>query len=398
MGSHPAGDPIPHPAPISESSALPDVLVIGGGVIGMSVAWRLARRGHAVELVERGALGRGATWAAAGMLAPAAELGFEELDLYALGRESLRRWPAFARQLEAEAGEPVGYRDEGTIVVADDRDSAAALRRLFQFQREHGAPVEWWTGDEAVDAEPLLSPRLPAAIWSPDDHQVDNRQLVGALAHAVRGAGVGVRENAPVASVTPGAPPAVELATGERLAARVLVLAAGAWSAGLDGLTPAPPVRPVKGQMLSLRMSDALSLRHVVRGPDAYLVPKSDGRLVVGATSEEMGHDTVVTGGGLYRILEGAVDVVPAVEEMALLETWAGLRPASRDHAPLLGASPHPGVVYATGHYRHGVLLAPVTADLAADAVEGLLGGRDETAALRAPFSPLRFSDESSSV
>ena len=358
----------------------------------MSLAWRLARRGRSVELVDRGALGRGATWAAAGMLAPAAELGFEELDLYALGRESLRRWPAFARQLEAETGRSVGYRDDGTIVVADDRDSAAALRRLFQFQRQHGAPVEWWTGDAAADAEPLLSPRLPAAIWSPDDHQVDNRRLADALADAVRRAGVAVREHAAVASVTPGAPPTAELATGARLEARVLVLAAGAWSAGLRGLTPAPPVRPVKGQMLSLRMTDALSLRHVVRGPDAYLVPKSDGRLVVGATSEEMGHDTVVTAGGLYRILEGAVEVVPGVEEMAVLETWSGLRPASRDHAPLLGASPHAGVVYATGHYRHGVLLAPVTADLVADAVDGRLGGRDETAALRAPFSPSRFA------
>ena len=359
----------------------------------MSVAWRLARRGHAVGLVDRGALGRGATWAAAGMLAPAAELGFEELDLYGLGRQSLRRWPAFARQLEAEAGRSVGYRDEGTLVVADDRDSAAELRRLYRFQREHGAPVEWWTIDEAIDAEPLLSPRLPAAIWSPDDHQVDNRQLADALAIAVRGAGVTVRENVEVASVTPGESPTVELATGERLGARALVLAAGAWSAGLGGLAPAPPVRPVKGQMLSLRMSDELALRHVVRGPDAYLVPKSDGRLVVGATSEELGHDTRVTAGGLYRILEGAVETVPGVEEMDVVETWAGLRPASRDHAPLLGASEHAGVVYATGHYRHGVLLAPVTADLVADAVEGVLGGRDETAALRAPFSPLRFSE-----
>jgi len=375
------------------AAARPSVLVIGGGVIGMSVAWRLAQRGHTVTLVERDTLGRGATWAAAGMLAPAAELGFEELDLYALGRDSLRRWPEFARQLEAATGQSIGYRDEGTLVVADDRDSAAALRRLYRFQQEHGAPVEWWTGDQAADVEPLLSPRLPAAIWSPDDHQVDNRQLVDALATAVRDAGVTIHENASVQAITPDeTQPNVQLDDGRQLDAQAVVLAAGAWSAGIGGLVPAPPVRPVKGQMLSLRMTDALVLRHVVRGPDAYLVPKRDGRVVVGATSEEMGHGMAVTGGGLYRILEGAVEIVPAVEELEVIETWAGLRPASRDHAPLLGVSQHPRIVYATGHYRHGILLAPVTAELVADAVEGLLSGRDETAALRAPFSPTRFS------
>ncbi|MEO0560274.1 MAG: FAD-dependent oxidoreductase, partial [Bacteroidota bacterium] len=264
--------------------------------------------------------------------------------------------------------------------------------RLYRFQHEHGAPVEWWTIDQAIDLEPLLSPRLPAAVWSPDDHQVDNRQLVVALAMAVREAGVEVIEEAAVTAIEPNeARPRLRLSDGRQLEARVVVLAAGAWSAEIDGLVPAPPVRPVKGQALSLRMTDALALHHVVRGPDAYLVPKADGRLVVGATSEEMGIDVRVTGGGLYRVLEGAVEVVPAVEEMEVIEMWAGLRPASRDHAPLIGVSAYPRVVAATGHYRHGILLAPVTADLAADAVEGLLGGRDETAALRQPFSPRRF-------
>ncbi|GAB5536236.1 MAG: glycine oxidase ThiO [Rubricoccaceae bacterium] len=371
------------------------ILVVGGGVIGLATAWRLAQRGHAITLIERDTLGQGTSWDAAGMLAPAAELGFEELDLYALGRESLRRWPDFARQLEANTGQSLGYRDEGTLVVADDRDSAAALRRLYQFQHEHGAPVEWWTIDQAIGLEPLLSPRLPAAVWSPDDHQVDNRQLVRALAKAVREAGVTVHESTTVTAIVPHETrPAVRLAEGRQLEADVVVLAAGVGAATIDGLVPAPPVRPVKGQALSLRMTGALALRHVVRGPDAYLVPKSDGRLVVGATSEEMGADVRVTGGGLYRILEGAVEVVPAVEEMEVIETWAGLRPASRDHAPLIGASAHPGVVYATGHYRHGILLAPVTAEWVADAVEGLLGGRDETAALREPFSPLRFAGQ----
>ena len=371
-----------------------EVAVVGGGVAGLGIAWQLAEAGRRVVLFERARLGRGATWAAAGMLAPSAELSFEELDLHALSRESLRRWPAFARDLERASGVDVGYRDDGTLVVADDRDSARALRRLFAFQQEHGARVEWLTGDEALDLEPLLSPRLPAAIHSPDDHQVDNRALAEALATAAERAGVEVREHTAVRSIEPDDDgPAVILAGGERLEARAVVLAAGAWSAAVGGLTPTPPVRPVKGQMLSLRLAPerGLDLRHVVRSPDAYLVPKPDGRLVIGATSEEVGEDTAVTAGGLYRLLEGAVEIVPGVEEMDLVETWAGLRPASRDHAPLLGRSPHPGVVYATGHYRHGILLAPVTAEEVAAEVHAILDGRTETRPLLVPFSPRRF-------
>lgn len=372
----------------------PEVAVVGGGVAGLGIAWQLAEAGRRVVVLERGRVGRGATWAAAGMLAPSAEAGFEELDLYGLGRESLRRWPGFARALRQSSGIDVGYRDEGTLVVADDRDSARALRRLFAFQQEHGVPVEWLTGDEAADLEPLLSPRLPAAVFAPEDHQVDNRALAEALHRAAEQAGVEIREETAVAAIEPDdEQPAVRLADGERLAARAVVLAAGAWSASVDGLEPAPPVRPVKGQMLSLRLDPerGLDLRHVVRGPDAYLVPKPDGRLVVGATSEEVGEDTAVTAGGIYRVLEGAVEVVPGVEEMEIIETWAGLRPASRDHAPLLGASEHPGVVYATGHYRHGILLAAVTAEEVAAELDARLDGRAETRPLLAPFSPRRF-------
>ena len=370
----------------------PDVIVVGAGVAGLGVAWRLAQRGVGVVVLERGVAARGATWAAAGMLAPAAEIGFEELDLYALGRESLARWPAFAAEIEAETGLDVGLRTEGTLVVADDRDSLRALRRLFDFQQAHGVPVEWLGGEAARETEPLLSPRIPGAVWSPTDHQVDNRALALALVAAVRGAGGFVREHAAVVRIEPGAvQPAVELAGGERIEARVVVLAAGAWSPGIGGLAPVP-VRPVKGQMMSLRSTDTLKLGVTVRGPDAYLVPKPDGRLVVGATSEDVGWNTAMTAGGLYRLLEGAVALVPGVEEMEVVETWAGLRPASRDHAPILGRTAAPGVVVATGHYRHGVLLAPVTADEIAADVLGLLAGRTETRPVLAPFSPLRFS------
>ena len=372
-----------------------DVVIVGGGIIGLALAWRLAQRGRTVTVLERGRAGRGTSYAAAGMLAPAVEIQFEEVALYRLGRESLRRWPTFARDLEAATGHDVGYRDDGTLVVADDRDAAEALRRLYRFQQAHDVPVTWLTGSEALEIEPFLSPKLAAAIHSPEDHQVDNRRVVEALRVAVeRTPGATLREGVTVRAVEPGEQPAVVTEDGERIEAAVVVLAAGAWVREIDGLEPAPPVRPVKGQMLSLRMERPFELRHVVRGPDAYLAPKADGRLVIGATSEEMGFDTRVTAGGLYRLLEGAVEVVPGVEELEVIETWAGVRPASRDHAPLLGPSGAPGVVLATGHYRHGILLAPVTADELAASLDASLDGRGasdhETSDWLAPFSPLR--------
>lgn len=367
--------------------------VIGAGPIGMGVAWRLAQAGRRVTVFERDRAGRGAIWAAAGMLAPDAEIGFEELDLYRLGRESNARWPAFARELEAASGRPVGYDDAGTILAADDRDSAAALRRLFAFQQAHGARTTWLAPDDALDLEPLLSPRLPAAVWSPDDHQVDNRLVPDALAEAVLRAGGEIREQTPVAAVEPGDAPAVRLSDGTRVEARVVVLAAGAWSRHVGGLSPAAPVRPVAGQALALRVADdALRLRHVIRGPRAYLVPKAY-RVVVGATSEERGDGAPVTAGGVYRLLDGAVRVVPAVEEWDWVETWTGLRPASPDHAPLLGDSPHAGVVYATGHYRHGMLLLPVTSDAVAALVSARLDGSEAVPDVLAPFSPRRLRD-----
>ncbi|MGB3542230.1 glycine oxidase ThiO [Rubrivirga sp.] len=369
-----------------------EIAVVGGGVAGLGVAWALAERGRRVVVLEAGETGRGASFAAAGMLAPAAEIGFEELDLYALGRDSVARWPGFAHRLEAASGLEVGYRDEGTLVVADDRDSARALRRLYQFQKEHGAPVEWLSGDQATEIEPLLSPRLPCAVLAPDDHQVDNRAVLHALRRAIEVAGGAIRENAVVQRIEVGETPRVVL-EGSVLEVEAVVVAAGVGS-GLLGLEPALPIRSVKGQALALRLDPdrGLDLKHVVRGPDAYLVPKADGRLIVGATSEDGVTDSMVTAGGLYRLLEGAVEVVPGVEEMEVLETWAGHRPAARDHGPLLGQSAHPGVFYATGHYRHGVLLAPVTADGLALEVDAFLDGRTETAPLLAPFSPRRFS------
>jgi len=374
--------------PISTSSEFP-VVIIGGGVIGLSIGWELVRAQRPVVILERGEAGRGASWMAAGMLAADAEIGFEEIDLYRLSRESLARWPEFAARLEADSGFSVDYRTEGTLMVADDRDSAARLRRHFEFQRQQGLSVEWLTGAEALDIEPFLAPRLAAAVLSRSDHQVDNRRLVQALRTAFLNKGGVLLERTPVQAIHSDASrPAVVTQEGERIEGSCVIVAAGAWSALIEGLVASarPPVRPVKGQMIELAIEAPFELKHVVRGPQAYLAPKSDGRMLVGATMEEMGFDARVTAGGLYKILEGAWEVVPGIYDLPVTDTWAGFRPGSRDNAPLLGPSGAPGVLFATGHYRHGILLTPVTAEEMARLVLG-----QETSPLLAPFSPRRF-------
>jgi len=368
-----------------------DVIVVGGGTVGLGIGFELVRRGLPVTLFDRGRAGRGTSWQAAGMLAPDAEIGFEERELYDLNRESLRRWPAFADRVEAASGIDVDYRDEGTLIVADDRDSAEALRRLYEFQEEQGLDVEWLSGEEAREIEPFVAPRLSAAVFAPSDHQVDNRRLMRALRTAFEAEGGTLYEDTPIQAVVPDAEtPAVRTEEGARVSARAVVVAAGVWSRELDGLEPdaQPPIRPVKGQMIQLQRKRPFDLQHVIRGPEAYLAPKSSGRIVVGATSEERGFDTTVTAGGLYELLEGAWEVVPGILDLPVDDTWAGLRPASRDHAPLLGTTAAPGIVMATGHYRHGVLLTPVTAEEVADLVR-----TGETSAWIEPFAPTRFSN-----
>jgi glycine oxidase len=365
------------------------IIIIGAGAVGLSIGWRLARRGAGVVIFERGAAGRATSWLAAGMLAPDAEIGFEELELYRLNRESARRWPAFVEDLESDSGMPVDFRTEGTLIVADDRDAAEALRRRYQFMREMGLTVEWLTGAEALEIEPFIAPHLAAAVHSPRDYQVDNRLFVDALAEAFRGKGGELREHRPVRSIEPDAErPHVVLEDGERIAGSAVIVAAGAWSRTIEGLRARerPPIRPVKGQMLELLIERPFDLRHVVRGPNAYLAPKSNGRLLVGATSEEMGFDERVTAGGLYHLLEHAWEIVPGIYDLPVVDSWAGLRPASRDHLPIIGYGEAPGVVMATGFYRHGILLTPVTSD---EIARLLL--EQETSDWIEPFSPRRF-------
>jgi glycine oxidase len=343
--------------------------VIGAGVIGLAIAWRLAERGVPVTGYDP-APGSGASGVAAGMLAAAGEAYFGEQELTRLLISSGRRWPAFAAELRAATGLDLGYRDEGTLAVARTGDDLAELSRLADYQAAAGLPVERLRASQLRDREPLLAPGIRGGAAMPGDHQVDPRRLLRALRRAVDQAGVPIRSG-----------PVTDLSTVEE---DVVVVAAGCGSAALTGL----PVRPVKGQLLRLR--GPAELRHVIRGyvdgHGVYLVPRTDGELVVGATTEER-RDPAVTAGAVLELLRAAVDLVPDLAEYELAEARAGFRPGTPDNLPIIGEL-RPGVLVATGHYRHGVLLAPLTADAIADLVTGTIPADPITCC-----APGRFAD-----
>jgi glycine oxidase len=360
--------------------------VVGGGVIGLGIAWRAALAGMAVTLVDQ-APGRGASWAAAGMLAPVTEVHYGEQSLLQLNLAAAARWPSFAAELQEASGRPVGYRPAGTLAVARDADDNAALEDLYQFQLRCGLEVERLRSRECRQLEPGLAPSIRGGVLAPGDHRVDNRALVEALRVACQRAGVRlVQARATDLTVAGDRVTGVALAGGERLTAGVVVLAAGCWSGGFGGLAGA--VRPVKGQLLYLRgPADQPLCSRNVRGLEVYVVPRDDGRVVVGATVEEQGFDTKATAGAVHDLLRAALELLPDAAELELVETVVGLRPGSPDNAPLLGPAGPGGLVVATGHYRNGILNTPTTADAIA---ELLATGRVPD--MIAPFDPGRFA------
>ncbi|MFF3563092.1 glycine oxidase ThiO [Streptomyces sp. NPDC002574] len=376
---------------------VPDTVVIGGGIIGLVTAWRAAQRGLRTVVADPDP-GGGAALVAAGMLAPVTELQYGERALLDLNLAAIRRYPAFTAELEETTGLDLGYRTCGTLAVALDADDRAELRELHAFQTSLGLRAEWLSGRECRRLEPMLAPGVRGGLRVDGDHQVDPRRLVAALLRACELSGVAFRRTA-VAAVDVAGDRArgVVLDDGSVLAAGQTVLAAGSRSGRLGGLPERllPPVRPVKGQVLRLRVPAAYApflsrtVRAVVRGAHVYLVPRENGELVVGATSEEMGWDTTVTAGGVYELLRDAHELVPGITELPLVETVAGLRPGSPDNAPLLGRSALEGLLMATGHHRNGVLLTPLTGDVMA---EVLTGG--ELPEVARPFSPGRFTPQ----
>ncbi len=365
------------------------VVIIGGGIIGLGIGWQLAKAGCHVSIYERDQAGRGASWAAAGMLSPLAEVNFDERALRQIGLTSSQMYPEWVRELEADSGMSVEFRTEGTLIIGLDRDDAEELRHLYELQRALELPVEWLTGREAREIEPSLSPRTTAAISCASDLQVDNRLMVKALAHAFQKWGGLLHEGSPIERIEIRGETATGVwVNGVLVEADVVVLAAGCWSPLVPGLPQAvqPPVRPVKGQMFALQMDEPPIVRKVIHAPEAYLVPKNDGRLLVGATAEEQGFDTQLTAGGMFKLLRGAWEALPGIYDFPIVETWVGLRPGSRDNAPILGKTAIENLIMATGHYRKGILLAPVTArEIAA------LILTEHTSEVIAPFQLSRF-------
>lgn len=364
--------------------------IIGGGIIGLAIGWQLQRRGVEVTLLEKGEVGQESSWAAAGMLAPYAEVGFEEVELMKLGQESLRLYPRFVDELAEDVDSVPEFDRCGTMLVGVDRDDTEHLRRLYEFREELSLTVEMITGTEAREREPLLSPRVVSAVWLPDDAQIDNRALVRSLKQAFEAGGGLLLENAAVQKIeiSDGRMKGISTASSNFLFDK-LVLAAGCWSGRIAGIPSdlKPTIRPVKGQIITLRKTADCDLQEIVRSPRMYLVPKGDGTLRLGASSEEKGFDQVPTAGVQKELLEECWEAVPSIYDLPLLETMVGLRPASRDHAPIIGKTGVDDLYYATGHYRHGILLTPITVYSLVDEILN-----NTVAEAVEPFRPGRFT------
>lgn len=375
--------------------AAPDVVVVGGGVIGLACAWRAAQRGLSV-LVADPDPGSGASGVAAGMIAPVTEAHYTEQALLALNLDSAARYPAFVAELTEATGLDTGYRETGTVLAAGDGGDLAMTDELFAFQRSLGLTVERLTARELRRLEPMVAPGVRGGLLVGGDHQIDPRRLITALLAACRSAGVTFRTHRVDAVAVRGErATGVVLEDGSTVAAGQVLLAAGAWTGSIGGL-PAdlvPVLRPVKGQLLRLHVPASArpllrhNLRAIVRGASIYLVPRQDGELILGATVEEQGFDTTVTAGAVYELLRDAREVLPGITELAVTAVLAGLRPATTDNAPALGVTALPGLLLAIGHYRNGVLLTPVTADALAAALAG-----EPLPAVAAAFSPDRFA------
>jgi glycine oxidase len=374
-----------------------EVVVAGGGVIGTAIAWRAAAAGLDVVLVDPEE-GDAASLVAAGMLAPVSESLFGEGALLRINLLAVTRFPGFAAELQDATGHDIGLRREGTLAIAYDHGDLAALTRLTAFRRSAGLSAEELDSRACRQLEPFLTPDVHGGVLFAGDWSVDNRRYAAALRAAMTAAKVRItRGRVTQARVQDGQVRGVRLADGEDIDSAMVVVAAGCWSgavAGLPGALPAA-VRPVKGQLLRLRhpagMPPVIShtLRATVRGADVYLVPRADGEVIVGATSEERGPDRTVTAGAVHDLLRDAMSVLPVTSELLLAETCAGLRPGTPDNGPIVGGCGIGGLMLATGHYRNGILMSPVTAD----AIVACLTGQPPAAEWE-PFTPGRFIAE----
>jgi len=349
-----------------------DVAIVGAGVIGLSIAFELASDGATVRVYDSGEPARGASWAGAGMLAPFTE-AIENFALQELCETSLAAYPAFAQRVAAASGIDPHLRLNGILCGAFDRASLDALERRVERLRQAKHGVQLLDHRRTIECEPVLGKGVLGAAFMEEEGHVDNRRLGRALWAACESLGVSVHSGVGGLRVKHDGRKALGVANEAGFfAAGVVINAAGAWSGRLEGL-PAEcivPVFPIKGQMLALAIPSAL-VRHATWLPGAYLVPRDDGRLLVGATVEDCGFDERVTAAGIRQLLDAVLTAAPALENFAVTETWAGLRPGTPDGKPFIGSTPLERYFVATGHFRNGILLAPATAALIHGAIEG---------------------------
>jgi glycine oxidase len=372
-----------------------DAVIVGGGAIGAATAFELAGEKLRVLVIDRQEPGREASWAAAGMLSPGPDSP-EALPLVPLGKESLQLYPDFVAAIEEACGRTVDFAREGTFEVFAGPDGENARERMIQEYRDLGLAIETISVEAARELEPALDAAASAAAWLPDEATVDPRLLTEAVLAAAERRGAVIRAGCAVEWLLceHGACTGVIAAGGEKIVGEHVVVAAGTFCgtiedcvSGTDGkLARYAPVRPVRGQLVALR-SENVKLKKVLRSSRGYLVPRRDGRIIAGSTLENVGFAKQVTPEGIRKILEGAKELAPALADAEIVEQWAGLRPDSPDHLPIIGPTEMKGLLIATGHYRNGILLAPVTAKIVRD---WIVKGKASFAAEN--FSPLRFT------
>jgi glycine oxidase len=363
----------------------PDVLVIGGGIVGAAIAWRLTKDGLAVTLLEKGEIGRESSWAAGGMLTPV-HLAEYPPALVGICGASLALYEPLCREVAAASGIDPEYRVTGLLLVVTDDAGDEAARELEAWKRERNQPVERLSRDEAVAVEPNLTPHLRRALRLPDIAQIRNNRMAVALAESAKRKGADIRANSPVTGFlrVPGRVTGVKTPRGD-IYSGTTILAAGAWSSEL--LRPLGldlKVKPIKGQIL-LAGGPPDFCRHMILDGESYLIPRADGRILVGSTLEDVGFDKSVILGTIGDLAERGARLMPELAKLPMVTSWAGLRPGTPDRLPYLGKGPMDGLIVATGHYRNGILLAPITAEIVADLLAGQSSGVDLT-----PFDPLR--------
>ena len=366
-----------------------DVAIAGGGLIGASIALDLARAGLSVGLFDRQKPGLEASWAGAGILSPAPESP-AMIALVPLGKASMAIYPEFVRMVEEASGRSAGYRPEGTLQALFSRDAREELSTVIALHHGLGLKAEPLSAEDARALEPALSEDLEAGVLRPEEASVDNRALTQAVLEAARRSGVQFFSARGAQAIWREGRRCLGLNLGdEKIEAQWTVIAAGCFSATIEGAAVYAPVRPAKGQMVALRADD-LKIERVLWSEKIYLVPRNDGRILAGATVEYTGFEKVVTAGGLEKILAGAIELSPGLRSARVEETWAGLRPDSPDHLPILGPTDIDGLLIATGHFRGGILLTPITARLVREWVT-----EQRVSVNWDRFSPMRFQSAS---